>query len=284
MMSNEIGILMNVEYLFDSLAKSEKKVASYIMQHPEEVIRLSVTELAENSGSSEATVVRTCKKLGMSGYQDLKVCLAQNLVNPIQAINESASEDDSYRDIIRKVFLTSIHTLEYTLSITNFDAIQEAADSIYEAKQVFIVALGNSSGLAYDMFHKLLRLGCNALMSSDTHIQAIVASGSTEERVMVAISHSGSSKDIVVIAEQWKNGGGKLISITNAGRSPLNKIADISLITAARETMYKISALSSRTAQMAIIDSIYTLIALKHKDTISTRFTQIDDNLKNKKF
>jgi DNA-binding MurR/RpiR family transcriptional regulator len=283
-MENEVGILMKMNSMYEDLARSEKKVVSYIVEHPEKVIRLSVTELADNSGTSEATVVRTCRKLGMTGYQDLKVCLAQSLVSPIQAINESIKEDDTYTQMIRKVFNSTIHTLKYTLSIINYDAVKEAADLIHGADRVFIVALGNSVGLAYDLFHKLLRLGCNALISSDTHLQSIVACGSTEGSVMVAISHSGSSKDIVEVAKQWKDGGGKLITITNIGRTPLGKISDVPLATASRETMYKLSALSSRSAQMAIIDSIYTLIAMDQRDMVAKRFTQIDECLKKKKY
>lgn len=283
-MEHEVGILMNIRSLMENLAKSEKKVAAYILEFPEKVIRLSVTELAESSGSSEATVVRTCRKLGMMGYQDLKVRLAQNLVSPIQSINESIKEDDSYSDMIRKVFNSSIHTLKYTLSIMNFDAVKQAADLIEGADRVFITALGNSVGLAYDLFHKLLRLGCNALMSSDTHLQSIVACGPAAGSVMIAISHSGSSKDIVEAAKLWKEHGGTLITITNAGRSPLSKIADVPLVTASRETMYKLSALSSRAAQLAIIDSLYTLIAMAHVDASAKRFAMIDECLRDKKY
>jgi DNA-binding MurR/RpiR family transcriptional regulator len=220
----------------------------------------------------------------MTGYQDLKVCLAQSLVSPIQAINESIKEDDTYTEMIRKVFNSTIHTLKYTLSIINYDAVKEAADLIQCGNRVFIVALGNSVGLAYDLFHKLLRLGCNAIISSDTHLQSIVACGSTAGGVMVAMSHSGSSKDIVEVAKQWKEGGGKLITITNIGRSPLGKISDVPLVTASRETKYKLSALSSRSAQMAIIDSIYTLIAMEQRDVVAKRFLQIDECLKKKKY
>lgn len=283
-MQNEVGIIMKMNAMYEYLAKSEKKVASYIIANPEKVIRLSVTELADNCGASEATVVRTCRKLGMTGYQDLKVCLAQSLVSPIQAINESIKEDDSYTQMIQKVFNSAIHTLKYTLSVLNYDAIKEAADVIHESKRVVIVALGNSVALAQDLFHKLMRLGCSAIISSDTHMQMIAACGPTCGDVMVAISHSGSSKDIVEVAKQWKNGGGKLVTITNIGRSPLGKISDVSLVTASRETMYKLSALSSRAAQMAIIDSIYTIIAMGHRDTISERFGQIDECLKKKKY
>jgi RpiR family carbohydrate utilization transcriptional regulator len=283
-MENEIGIIMKMNSVYESLSKSEKKVVSYIIGHPHEVIRLSVTELADKSGASEATVVRTCRKLGMTGYQDLKVCLAQSLVSPIQAINESIKEDDSYAEMIRKVFNSTIHTLKYTMSVLNFNSVKEAAELIDDAERIVIVALGNSASLALDLYHKLLRLGFNPVVCSDTHMQMIISCGSTAGSVMIAISHSGSSKDVVEAAKLWKNGGGKLITLTNIGHTPLSKLSDVALVTASRETMYKLSALSSRAAQMVIIDSVYTLIAMEHRDKISERFVQIDECLKKKKY
>ena len=283
-MRKELGIIVKMESLVNDLPKSEKKVVSYVLKHPEEVIRLSVSELAVKSGVSDATVVRVCYKLDLTGFQDLKVSLAQGLVSPIKSINEAIKEDDTYEAIIAKVFHATINTLKKTMSILDYDSVKEAADMIYHARRVVIIALGNSAALAQDMYHKLLRLGCNATVCSDTHIQMILACETTENDVLVAISHSGSSRDIVEAAKEWKDGGGKVISITNIGFSPLNKISDVSLETASRETRYKVFALSSRAAQMVIIDAIYTLIAMEYRDKMSDRFIQIDQLLKEKKF
>lgn len=276
--------MIKIKAMYECLSESEKKIASYILDHPDEVIRYSISELADNTGVSEATIVRACRKLGLVGYQDLKVTLAQSLIPPLQVINESISENDSYDDIIKKVFNNIIDTLHYTLNVSKLDDIKKAADLIYKAKKVFVIGLGNSASVVVDLNHKLLRLGCNVVYSSDSHMQTIIACGSTKGCVMVAISHSGSSKDVVEAARLWKSGGGKLITITNIGRSPLSKLADISLVTASKETAYKLSALSSRSAQIAIIDAIYTLIAIEHRDEIVQRFMQIDKYLREKKY
>ncbi len=282
MMDN--SLLVKIQAMHDSFSKAEKKVSSYIIEQPEKVIRYSVTELADNAGVSEATIIRVCRKLGLAGYQDLKVTLAQSIISPLQAINESIQEDDDYKEIIRKVFNTIIEALNYTLNVLDYDALKAAADLIYQAKKVVVIGVGNSAAIAMDLCHKLLRLGCNVISSSDSHIQVIISCCCNEGNVMVAISHSGSSKDIVEAAKLWKNGGGKLITITNIGRSPLNKLADISLVTASRETKYKFSALPSRACQIAIIDAIYTLITLAHKEDIIKRFMQIDKCLREKKY
>ena len=111
-MGKEIGILIRMESMLDELSKSEKKVVAYALKHPKEVVRSSVSELAVKSQVSDATVIRTCYRLGLTGFQDLKVSLAQGLVSPISSINESIKEDDSYEEIITKVFNSSINTLK----------------------------------------------------------------------------------------------------------------------------------------------------------------------------
>ena len=282
-LQNEGGVIMKMRSMYDALAKSEKKVVDYILEHPERVIRLSVTELAADSGVSDATVVRACRKLGMLGYQDLKVSLAQSKVTSVKAINEAITEDDDYIQMIQKVFASSIQTLNQTLSVLNFTDVKSAADLIFSAGRTVIMALGNSSSLAMDLYHKLLRLGLDVSVCTDAHIQMIIACGAEVGAVLVAVSHSGSSKDIIEAAKCWKEGGGKVVTMTNIGISPLSKLADIALVTASRETMFKLSALSSRAAAMALIDSIYTLIAMSNREEVMKRFMQIEKNVGIKK-
>lgn len=283
-MEGEIGIIMKMRSMYDSLSKSEKKIVSYIIDHPDEVIHLSVTGLAENSGVSDATVVRTCRKLGMTGYQDLKVSLAQSMVSPIKSINEDIEEGDTPAQMIKKVFGSTIHTLNYTMDVLSFRSVEEAAALIEQAGRVLIFGLGNSHSMALDLQHKLMRLGLSAVAYADTHMQIIAATSTGENDVVVVISHSGSSKDVVEAARLCGERGAKIIAITNIGRTPLSKIADVTLVTASKETEFKISALSSRAAQMVIIDSIYTLIAMNHKEEVSERFQMIDEWLKKKKY
>lgn len=275
---------MKMETLRPSLSKMEKNVVDYILKHPEEVIYLSVAGLAEKSGTSDATVIRTCRKLGMSGYQDLKVSLAQDLVTPLQNIHEEIEESDTVDVILDKVFQSTIHTLKFTHNILKAKTIEAAADAICASNKLFIFGLGNSHSIALDLQHKMLRLDINAMAYTDTHIQSIVASHMKEGDVVFAISHSGSSKDVVDAAKLAKSNGATVISLTDIARSPLYDIADIRLCTASNETRYRIFALSSRIAQMTIIDTLHTIIALKRRDAITSGFRNIEKALESKKY
>jgi DNA-binding MurR/RpiR family transcriptional regulator len=133
------------------------------------------------------------------------------------------------------------------------------------------------------MQHKLLRLGLNAVSICDTHIQMIRASFLSKEDCVFAISHSGSSRDIVSCAELARNQGATIISLTDIGTSPLNKIADIKLYTASKETKYRIVAIDSRIAQLTLIGCIYTIIATRKAEVVEG-FRKIEKALKTKKY
>lgn len=278
------ALLLRVKALYNSLSKSEKKVFDYILQNPEEVIYLSVTGLAEKSGVSDATVVRACRKIGMDGYQDLKVNLAQDIVTPLQSIHEDVDESDSYSQILDKIIQSTMHTLQFTRDVIDIREIEKAAEALGRAHRVNIYGLGNSHAVAVDMQHKLMRLGINATAYTDSHMQCIASVYLGSNDVVVCVSHSGSSRDVVEAADLAKKNGATIISVTNFGRSPLSDLADIKLYTASRETKYRILALASRIAQIAITDILYTIIALNKKQIVVEGFHKIEEGLESKKY
>ncbi len=255
---------MKIQSLLPSLSKTQKRIAEYILAHSREVVYLSISEFAEKCNVGNATIVRFCQLLGMEGYQELKVALAQDVVSPIETIHEAVTENDSDIEILNKVFHATLHTIEYTLRIINTKHFERAVEALSKAGRVNIYGSGNSSAIALDLQHKLMRLGMNATAYSDSHMQCIASTLLKPGNVCVAISHSGSSIDIVDAATLAKDFGATIICMTNIGRSPLSDVADIRLDTASKETEYHIIALSSRIAQLTIIDSLYTALAVRN--------------------
>jgi len=278
------ALIMKMKALRPSLSKSEDRVVAYIIEHPEEVVYLSVSGLAEKSGVSDATVVRTCRKIGMSGYQDLKVTLAQDIVTPLQSIHEEITETDSDSVVMEKVFQSTIHTLKFTHDTIRIEAISQAVALICASKHIAIFGLGNSDSIAIDAMHKFMRLGIDAYAYTDSHMQMIRSSYLGTGDLVFAISHSGSSKDVVDAAAMAKRNGANVISLTNMGKTPLGDIADVQLTTASKESMYRIVAIASRVAQMAIIDTIYTIIAVRRKNESVETFRVIEKALESKKY
>ncbi len=257
------ALILRLKRMMDTLSKSERAVCECIIAHPEEVIYLSVAALADNSGVSEPTVVRTCQKLGFTGYQDLKITLIQNIAAPIDNGYEIVTEDDDIQTIVNKVFAGSSAALDLTRDTLNAQDLKHAADAMLNACDIYIFGVGGSSSVVSDMHHKLLRLGLNASAYTDAHLGAIVAAYARENDVVVAISQSGSSKIVVDNTHMAKQNGAKIISITGMGKSPLSKMADIAIFAASSEAKYRIMSLSSRIAELSIIDSMYTYMAFK---------------------
>ncbi len=278
------SLVLKVQTMLSSLAPSERRVAEYICAHPDEVIRQSVAGLAEASRSSEATVIRASRHLGFNGFQDLKIHLAQSIVSPLQAIHEDITEFDSAETIIDKVFQGNLHTLTFTRETLSVADMRKAADAIAAAESVSILGVGNSNSSAIDFQHKLMRLGIRSFSYSDSHMSVIAMTSLRPTDVVVALSHSGSTKDIVESVKIAKKRGAFIISITSLGASPLSKVSDIALHTASEETRYRIVSLSSRIAQLAIIDSLYTLIAAKDIERNVEHFHELEDALKEKKY
>ena len=276
-------LLLRMETMRDSLGQAERKVVEYILENPEKVIYLSVAGLAEQSGVSDATVVRACRKLGLSGYQDFKVTLAQDIVTPMQNIHEEISDEDPAEVIVDKVFQGTMQALTMTHDALDVNAIVKAADAIENARRVVILGMGSSHSVAIDLQHKLMRLGIDAVAYMDSHMQTISTSLLTENDVVFSISHSGSSKDVVDNTKLAKANGATTISMTSIGSSPLSKITDIQLYTASKETQYRIVALSSRIAQETIIDTIYTLIAIRNEKYVDG-FHKIEKAIQRKKY
>jgi DNA-binding MurR/RpiR family transcriptional regulator len=202
------ALILQMKSQLNSLTKTERRVADYIIDHPDDVIYLSVAGLAEKSETSDATVIRTCKKLGMTSYQEFKVTLAQSIAVPLKTLNEDIEEGDSIETVVNKVFESTIHTLKLTRDILKIPVIEQAADALYSARCIYIFGMGNSSAVGADLHHKMLRLGLPAIAEADSHLQRIaVATLVREGDVVFAISHSGSSKDVVDTAGMAKKKG-----------------------------------------------------------------------------
>lgn len=170
------AMLLKIKSMRENLSKAELLVCDYIIEHPEEVIYLSVSELAAKSGVSDATVIRASQKIGSSSYQDLKISLAQDIVTPLQSVNEEIEAGDPTNVVVEKVFQGILHTLNYTYRLQDGGMLERAADMLLGANRICICGLGNSHAIAEDIQHKLMRLGLNATAYSDNHLQVICSS------------------------------------------------------------------------------------------------------------
>lgn len=246
---------------YTDMGRSERRIADYILAHPYDILSMSIGQLSEACRCGEATIVRFSRRIGFSGYQGLKIGIAAEVGNTSK-IGGEINATDSCFDIYRKRITDVSIALQNTETVLDKDELQKAATLIMNAGRIVIFGLGNSAAIAQDASHKFLRLGLNAQCCTDNHMQAIIASHLDRKSVAVGISHSGASADIVDALKLSKIGGASTVCVTNFGDSPIVKVSDVVLFTKSEETKHSILAMSSRIAQLAIFDAIYTYIAV----------------------
>lgn len=270
--------------MFTSLSKAEKKVASYILDNPQEIIYIPITELAERSGVSEATIVRLCRTMGLRGYQELKINLGQTLVETNKNIHEDLNDEDDEITITQKVLRGHIKGLEDTLKILDSETLKKAIDAVANARKIEFYGLGGSGAIAIDAQHKFLKTGIPCVAYADAHMQAMSASILGKGDVVIGISHSGSTKDIVDSLEIANAVGATTICITNKIKSPVAKAAQINLFVSSQEIIYRSEPMTSRIAQLAILDAIYVGVAQRRKEQVIHTLKRMRKSLVNKRY
>ncbi|MFD1861300.1 MurR/RpiR family transcriptional regulator [Planococcus chinensis] len=244
----------------------EKKIADFVLNDPKNIIHLTISQIADELGLAESTIFRFCQRIGFKGFQAFKISLAAEVVTPLKDIHEQIEEGDSVGSVTEKVFRSNIKTLEDTLQIADANAMEGATQAVLKARKTEFFGNGGSAMIAMDGYHKFIRLGLSVSMNLDSHMQLMAASQLQAEDVAIVISHSGSTTDVLDVLRILKDKGVTIICVTNFAKSPLSKDADIALYTVSEETDFRSEALSSRIAQLSLIDALYTNLMIARGD------------------
>lgn len=279
MTTDTIALIRNAS---DLLRKSEKKVASCILGDPKAVITSSITELAEKSGTSEPTVIRFCRKLGLGGYMELRLNLARDLPSA-KYIFENVTTEDSLPEIAGKVMNAHIEAISNTLNKLNVAVIDSAVELLLSARRIEFYGFGGSAIVAKDAYHKFFRLGIHCAAQDDSHMQVMSASLLTPEDVIVVISHTGSSKDLIDSTKIAVKSGAKVIGIIGNENAPLLKYCDIALSAHSQEAAILLAPMTSRLVQLAILDVLFVGVAMKSLNETKDRLDHVKRSLVDKR-
>ncbi len=260
--ANGPGLFVRLRELVPTLPDKAQRIGRYVLAHPAEVIGMSITDLAENAGASEGSIVTFCRRLGSAGFADFKLALSRDLVEPLQIIHEDLEEDDDGRTVARRVFQAHARSLRDTEELLDVVALERAVALLRAAQRIEVYGIGSSAPIAMDLGYRLLQLGFVVKTEVDSHVQAVSAGMAGQGTTVLTISHSGSTAETVLATQLAKEAGAATIGITRLGRSPLQRYCDVLLHTVANETRYRPEAMSSRVAQLAIIDTIISCCAL----------------------
>lgn len=256
------GVLNRIRATRKAMPPAAGRIADFISANAADVVHMSVTEVAEGAETSEGSVIGFCQSIGAKGFQQVKIALARELVQPVQMIHEDLDPSDTTATVVDKIFRSDLQTLQDTRDSLDIEALQRAVDAIRKASRTEIFGIGSAAPIAEDAHYRLMRIGINSRVSVDSHVQAIAASLSNDSVAVLTISHSGSTLETLTATRLAKEAGATTIAITNFGKSPLLAHTDIVLQTLARETQFRTEAMTSRIAQLAIVDALITCLAL----------------------
>ncbi len=257
-----LSALEKLRALRPGLSPAAARIADVILAQPGEVVHLSITEVAERASASEGSVIALCRQLGARGFQHLKIEVARELVRPVQAIQEDLEAGDDAATVMRKVFEGGRQALSDTLAVLDPAALERASALLLAAQRVEVYGIGSAAPVAEDAHVRLLRIGLDSRLAVDSHLQAVSASLAGPQVAVLTVSHSGSTIETVTSTRLAREVGARTVVISNVGRSPISAHADVMLHTAARETRYRTEAMTSRIAQLAVVDALVSHMAL----------------------
>ncbi len=263
-----------------SLSPAEKKVAQFVLANPEEVIHMTLAEVATHAQVSDATVVRFCQTIGHDGWLEFKIGLTRAIPHSPQLIHKDLSSADTTATIFRKVIQGSIQALESTQALLDESAVQKGVDLLLGARRILIVGVGTSGPVAHEFFNRLLRLGLNCQVQTDSYLQIMQGALLTPQDVLVVISQTGDSYDPRRTAAEARHSGVPVVCISGNALSPIASFSDVVLLSASQESMPE--TISSRIAQYALIHALYICLAMRSMDQSIENERLIWENLMRK--
>lgn len=255
-------VLLRLKEINQHLTESEKRIAKYIIDNPDEASKLDTRSLAKETYTSASSVIRLAKKIGFNGYQELKDELKIELAimgNELFHEETEITPDSSQIDIINKVTLHNIRSLEDTKNLLDLDTLNIVVDLIKNSNQVLFFGIGASLVVAKDFALKFARLGKMFQVNDDFHTQLLQAKNATKNDVAIVISYSGRTRDVVEAMRILKENNIPTVLITSFNKdTPAHKLADYVLYVCANEPVFRMGAMSSRISQLNLVDIIYT--------------------------
>ncbi len=260
-------VLKRINTMKEEMFAAERKVADYITANPQEVVRLNVTDLAEKSGSSDATVIRMCKRLGYGGFYQMKLALAEEL-GRYQMVGyvDAAQNPQSAKEVIQCLTRDLLRIAD----LLDEEKVQRCADLICQSHRVFVSAVGNTIPVAMDFAFRLCRLGINATCETIVEYgMASMVKGDSED-MLLAVSHSGSSKHVIQTVELANRRKMPTVAVTSSSSSVLARNVNFYLLTTVENPLFGEYGSTSHIYEQAVLDAVLYMVSKKQKQERDT--------------
>lgn len=273
-------LLTRLRASLDDLSPVQRRVAQYVLEHPDATIYHSVTELSEATSSSEGSIIRFCQDLGFSGFQEFKLTLAVELDPPSRtqrtlggsgaasrsgpagsgADGSSGADHGPAENLMARLATNASAALLDTANLFELEAFQTVARRLATAEHVDIYGVGASGVVAQYFAYKLLRLGVTAQAFTDMHLGSMSASNLGARAVALGVSSSGSTLDTLQALRTAKEAGAFTVAVTNRLKSPLAKVADRSLFASPPESPLTGGDVFAKIGQLLVLEALMRLM------------------------
>ena len=264
----EKSVLDTICASLDTFFESERKIGTYIIQHTAKVVDMTVGELAQACGVSDASVSRFCKKIDMKGFHHLKITLAKEISERGKE-EEEVSNRISVNDIgqsLKNILANKVTEITQTVSMMDTKQLHEILDKLNTAKTVQFFAVGNTIPVAIDGAFKLNQIGIPAVSGTIWETQIGYTYNMMADDVVIAISNSGESTAVLRALEAARSAGATTISITNSEKSSAAQLSDYHITTATREKLFLDGYFFSRVSATTVIEILYLFLTSMRKD------------------
>lgn len=275
-------VTQQIKRVFCNLTSAERKIATYVIDSPQEVTGLTVHQLAGKCGVAASAVIRFCKAIQLEGFADLKIELARELgskreeqKNTVPAVEHESGTTG----VVRKVFKAGMDTLQDTLDKLDFSKVEQMSQMLLKAKRIFLFGLGTSSTVVLDAQYRLSQLGLWATACTDILLMGVTGANMEEGDVVLAVSHSGRTKAVVDATRLAKKKGATVLAITSFMDSYLYKESDVAVTVFADEETYPVEAVSARVAHICLVDTLAMLLAAHNYDSFAEHIKSRNDVL-----
>ncbi len=256
-------LIVKLRFLIPTLPRAEKAVAQALLEKPELICLMTLAELSRETDSSDASIIRFCRKMGYSGFSEMKQAFANALNDSSIMTVEEIHKEDSVLDNLQKVYKSNMQTLTDTILLADEEAYEEAVKALLKAKSIHFFGTGDSAAVCQLFYFKFCRLGIPGSAQQDPVMQLMEASNLGPGDVAVIISYEGKSRTVLNAAKVADERGATIICITKMSKSPLLRLSDINLFIATSDVTVGRDIVARRVAEQMVIDALYLSVLVR---------------------
>ena len=278
------GVRSRLRDEYGDFTPAQRRLAEFLLENLAVASDYTITDLAEVAGVSIGTISQLCRRLGLKGYQDLRLALARDAVVLDASVTgqrlDLSEGPPAVLEAIARVFGSSQDALTETASRLEPAVLERAVGLLAEARRIECIGVATAGLVAAEAALKLRKLGLDAIALPDTHQQAMSAALLDGRDVLLAISHSGRTIDTLRAAQLARAGGAQVVVISGQSRSPLADAADILLVTVSSDTGFQVEPMASTVAAIAVIQVLFVLLverAAAAQDQLSMTQAAVED-------